>query len=315
MFNKIKIATRILKTKGYRALLIELIAYFYRHYIRKFTPTIGNAEYAMAITHDAIIVEEGERGPFDRDKKLFDKFFPSFYSVNPKRELGLRLAHIALTRMGDHVVIIGGGEGLSAITAAQQVGKNGSLTIYDGLIGEENVFGTTKIERNLELNGISHIWKIHQGFVTTRKSDIINKKINFNKVANNPQPPIIHPTELPECDVLETDCNGAELLILQNMNIRPRALIIELEAPFYKEFFNNGEHPRDVLSLINDIGYTIVKQTGHEGIPINYDELLQLIDIQYETGKKQKLENGAKDSPIVYAVRNDYSKLLRDRIA
>lgn len=308
MFTKLKIASSILKKKGYKGLLVELIAYIYRHYIRKFTPTTGYVEYAMALTHGAIII--------DSEQKVFDKYFPSFYSVNPKRELGLRLAHIALTRMGDHVVIIGGGEGLSAITAAQQIGKDGSLTIYDGLEDAGNVFGTTKIKRNLELNMISSKWKILHGFVTTRKSDLVNKKTyDFDKEIVSPKTPIIHPKELPECDVLETDCNGAELLILQNMKIRPRVLIIELEAPFYKNFFDNGEHPRDVLSLINNIGYTIVKQTGHEGIPINYDELLQLIDIQYNTGKKHKLDNGAQDSPIIYAVRNDYNTLIRDKIA
>jgi len=305
VFNKIKFALNIVKKKGFKAFIKELTIYFYRHFKRNFTPSIGYVEYAIGLAHDPIIIDEKQ--------KFFDRFFPSYYKVNKKRELGLRLAHVALTRMGDHVVIIGGGEGLSAITAAQQIGNEGKLTIYDGLEDERNVFGTNKIKRNLELNGIPPIWEIKHGFVTSRKNDLINNKTYDNEFLNE-QTPIIHPNELPACDVLETDCNGAELLILQNMKIRPRVLIIELEAPFYKKFFDGKEHPRNVLKLINEIGYTIIKQTGHEGIPINYDDLLKLIDIQYQTEKKHKLENGAQDSPIIYALRNDYNKLIKGRL-
>jgi hypothetical protein len=303
MLLKLKIALDILKKKGFKSFLKEITIYIYRHFIRDLTPTTGYLEYAIGLANNPIVIDE--------KKYFFDKFFSSYYKVNPKRELGLRLAHVALTRMGDHVVIIGGGEGLSAITAAQQIGKKGKLTIYDGLEDERNVFGTRKIQRNLELNGVPPIWVIKHGFVTSRNNDLINNK-TYDTEFLNEKTPIIHPSELPECDVLETDCNGAELLILQNMKIRPRVLIIELEAAFYKKFFDNNEHPRDVLKLLNEIGYTIIKQTGHEGIPIDYDQLLHLIDVQYDLGKKYKLENGAQDSPIIYAVRNDFIQILKN---
>jgi hypothetical protein len=123
--------------------------------------------------------------------------------------------------------------------------------------------------------------------------------------------PLIHPKDLPECDVMEFDCNSAELTIIRDMKIRPRALIIELEAPFYKELFEGKEHPRNLLKELDKKGYVVVKQMGHEGQPISHEELLWLIDKEFETGKKQKLKNGAKDSPVILAVREDYCKLLK----
>ncbi len=290
MLKRVKQAVSIFKSRGIASLIFETSVYFYRHFFRKITPKIGYSEYALGIDYAPIIIE--------KDERYLDKFFyrNSHYAYNLNKELGLRLGHIALTRLNDHVVIIGGGEGITAITAGKQVGKNGKLTIYDGLSGNENVyFGTEKIKNNLKLNDIPEIYNLVQAIVTTEK-DHENIYPNEKIVAK-----IIHPKDLPNCDVLETDCNGAELIILKNMKIKPRSMIIEIEAPFYKSLYKNGEHPRDTVKLIKDLGYKIVKMTGHEGIVLNDKEFFELIDIQYEANTKKILKNGAKHSPIVYA--------------
>jgi hypothetical protein len=45
-------------------------------------------------------------------------------------------------------------------------------------------------------------------------------------------------SELPDCDVLEMDCEGSEVAILTQMTIRPRAILVEthgnLNAPTYE---------------------------------------------------------------------------------
>jgi hypothetical protein len=40
----------------------------------------------------------------------------------------------------------------------------------------------------------------------------------------------VTPAELPECDVLELNCEGSEIGILRNMTIRPRAIAVETMA-------------------------------------------------------------------------------------
>jgi len=39
---------------------------------------------------------------------------------------------------------------------------------------------------------------------------------------------------------------------------------------------------------------------------MSFEQLLDLIDREYETGEKQQVNGGAKDSPIVIALRDDY---------
>jgi hypothetical protein len=122
--------------------------------------------------------------------------------------------------------------------------------------------------------------------------------------------PTISPASLSECDVLECDCNGMELDILRNMDIRPRVLIIEVEAPFYKESYGGKEHPRAVLDEIKELDYTIIQQYGHEGIPLTPEEFNQLIDEEYKTASKSQLAHGAKHSPIILAVDSNWKDEL-----
>jgi hypothetical protein len=37
----------------------------------------------------------------------------------------------------------------------------------------------------------------------------------------------VHPSELPSCDILELDCEGAEIGILRDMTIQPRVIAVE----------------------------------------------------------------------------------------
>ena len=292
----IKNATNIRKKEGNIYFIKEILSYIYRRIVRLITPAIGYKTWGTPIIYEGIKIGQKE--------KIFDKYVPSLdrLNVTSKIELGLRLGHIALTQMGDHVVIIGGGNGISATEAGRQIGKKGKLTIYDGMTGEKNhKFGLRHIDKTLKLNKIQCKWNLKHGWVTTKDNTVRTYRRNYRV-------PIIHPLELPDCDVLEFDCNGAELEILRNMKIKPRALIIELEAPFYKELYGSEAHPRDVLKELFKLGYLIIKQTGHEGKPINYKNLLELIDKEYETGEKQQLNSGAKDSPVILAIRKDYFK-------
>jgi hypothetical protein len=290
--SKIESAIRIAKEKGFKQLLIKSYAALVRPYL----PTVGYKKRAKALSHDRVTV--------DMDEKFLDSIVPLNHPYNTETniELGLRLAHTAVTQTGDHVVIIGGGNGISATTAANNVGPDGKVSIYDGMTGEEHHrFGVTHILKSLELNGVGDRCEAYHGLVGT-KDDTVEMYSEYMKY----DVPLIHPEDLPECDILEFDCNGMELTILKNLEIRPRAMIIEVEAPFYKQLYGGEKNPRGVFDELNRLGYTIIQQFGHEGKTMSFEQLLDLIDREYETGEKQQVNDGAKDSPIVIALRDDY---------
>lgn len=257
-------------------------------------PATGYKRRGKPITHDGVVA--------DLDRKPLDRFADERYETDANIELGLRLAHCALTQRGDDVVIIGGGNGISAVTAAYHTGYQGSVTIYDALTGENTWrFGVSHIRKGLELNGVDHISEVRHGIVGTDRHivDKYQQYIDYHI-------PLIHPSDLPECDVLEFDCNGMELDILRDLDIRPRAMIVEIEAPFYGEMFGGEERPEYVLEELKDLGYAIIQRTGHEGIHLSHEELLELLTIQFQQGEKDELPNGAKHSPIVYALNKEW---------
>ena len=58
------------------------------------------------------------------------------------------------------------------------------------------------------------------------------------------------PAEIPDCDVLEMDCEGAETSILSEMSIRPRVILVETHGCL-------GAPTSDVRDLLITIGYEV----------------------------------------------------------
>ena len=69
-----------------------------------------------------------------RHNHLLDVFYGScrYLSSACRFEKGIISAHMKLTQRGDRVVIIGGGDGRTAIAAANQVGPDGTVLIFEG---------------------------------------------------------------------------------------------------------------------------------------------------------------------------------------
>ena len=61
---------------------------------------------------------------------------------------------------------------------------------------------------------------------------------------------VVSPAELPECDILELDCEGAESLILRNMAIRPRVIAVETHGVY-------GAPTRVVKELLEKLDYAV----------------------------------------------------------
>lgn len=138
-------------------------------------------------------------------------------------------------RRGDTVVIVGGGRGVSTVVAANQVGPNGRVITYEGAAEAVDVILNT-----LRLNDV-------QGSITIEQA-IVGEEIDLWGEGGDED--IVGPDELPSCDVLVLDCEGAEVTILEEMEIRPRGLVVETHGMY--------EAPKsEVVDRIEDIGYDV----------------------------------------------------------
>ena len=185
----------------------------------------------------------------------------------PKSEGGEVNGHKKHTRSGDIVVIVGGGRGVSAVHAAWSSGKNGKVIVLEGSEDYAQIVSDT-----IKLNHV-------QDQVDIRK--VIVGPAN-NVYGSNVARKSLHPGDLPHCDVLELDCEGAEQNIVANMNIRPRILIVEI-------------HPKqsnaiETLNRIRALGYNIVEYYDNQGNSLSNVEF------------KNALENcklGNEGAPII----------------
>lgn len=118
---------------------------------------------------------------------------------------------------GDTVVVVGGGWGVSTVSAARQTGDEGKVITYEG--GKQTV---KKVRDSVQLNDVNRRVSVHHGIVGTA--------ISLRDVGCDAE--AVSPSELPECDVLVLDCEGAEREILDKMEIRPRAIIVETHGVF-----------------------------------------------------------------------------------
>jgi hypothetical protein len=144
--------------------------------------------------------------------RLFDTALPEREGHRPEFESGLISVISRHFSPGDDVVIIGGGWGLTAVAAARQVGSSGSVTVFEGAQREFK-----RVKETVTLNSVSDIVEVQHA--------IVGPKVNLKSAAGDPSR--IPPDQLPHCDVLELDCEGSEIGILQNLSLRPENISVE----------------------------------------------------------------------------------------
>jgi len=114
-------------------------------------------------------------------------------------------------RPGDDVTVVGGGFGVTPVHAAKQ---GGNVTVY-----EPSTEHVSLIREASRLNNVADRIHITQA--------VIGPAIEIfgeDETAYETRPP----SSLEECDVLELDCEGAELDILSDLTIQPRTIIVEV---------------------------------------------------------------------------------------
>jgi hypothetical protein len=213
---------------GFEALTKRAAGYLYRRTIRKLLPTIAEVKYSGI--------------PISRERKFGDAKLPDFLVPHPLEDIAdyeqtLIDALRSQVRIGDRVTIVGGGEGVTAVVAAKAVGEKGSVVCYEG-----NSWNVRKIKATTARNKMSNR--------LTVKHAVVGEAIAVYGVPDQLSTLVVSPAELPECDILELDCEGAEILILRNMAIRPRVIAVETHGVY-------GAPTRMVKELLEKLDYAV----------------------------------------------------------
>ncbi len=220
----LKRSLQIAKEDGVTGLGSQAAAFAYRRGLRRLLPTSGYVRYAGI--------------PID-ERKWGDRIVPLLWTRglndSPDYESALVAALKEQVRSGDRIVVVGGGVGVTAAIAALQTGPSGEVICYEG--ASEYV---KKVKRTADLNGVSDRMTVRHAVVAR----------SISVWGTEPDRETVAPTDLPDCDVLELDCEGAEVDIIQEMTIRPRAVLVETHGVY-------GATTPLVASSMEEIGYTV----------------------------------------------------------
>ncbi len=134
----------------------------------------------------------------------------------------------------DHVVIVGGGLGVTTVHAAWETGVEGRVTVYEASKGH-----FSDLAKAIRFNDVGDRVEAIQGVVGN------NVKVYGEKTGKQ-----ISPADLPNCDVLELDCEGAEITILEQMKISPRNILVETHG-------FRGAPTSKVEDLLRERGYGV----------------------------------------------------------
>jgi hypothetical protein len=140
-------------------------------------------------------------------------------------------------KAGDHVLVIGGGNGISTVIAAEVVGDEGRVTVYEGAEEYVNI-----IKQTLKENGSTGV-SVHHAIVG-------EAKFLYSESGNAS---IVEPSELPKADVVQMNCEGAESDILPNLSIRPNILHVQVHECY-------GSDLMAIKSRLEDMNYVILHE-------------------------------------------------------
>jgi len=236
------------------------------HLIRKYGP-YGVPLTSRPATRNGVVVEK--------------KRYPNDYHL-PTYEQALSSLHTTVTKSGDTVAIVGGGYGVSAFHAAHSTDHSGKIIIYEADGNRINTLAEVakryEFENYVELN-----------------NGIVGPEIRVKSAPGNN----MAISDLPECDVLELDCEGAEYNILSGMEIRPRDLFIEIHP-------NHRQINDKVPDLLDELGYVIHQHFRDSGKKITEEQFNDIMEYDYTNDDGPiKTKNGI-NPPVVWARKQSF---------
>jgi hypothetical protein len=249
---------RLINNSNLETLTKRVVGYLYRKTIRKLLPTIAEVRYAGI--------------PISRERKFGDAMLPAFLIPYPLEDIAdyertLIAVLRSQVRIGDRVIIVGGGEGVTAVVAARAVGETGSVVCFEG-----NSWNVRKVKATAARNKMSKRLTVEHA--------VVGEAIAVYGVPEQYSTLVISPAELPECDILELDCEGAERLILPNIAIRPRVIAVETHGVY-------GAPTGMVKELLEKLHYAVEDWGLAE---LGLSEECESNDIRILVGKRDPLE-------------------------
>ncbi len=186
----------------------EAVTGFYKQRVRPNLPAGRPARYAGI--------------PVYRNRALGDALLPKAFTPHedrdqPRYEEAIVLALKQYARPGDQVVVVGGGAGVTAAVAALLVRPTGHVTCYEGSANQVAAVQTT-----LDRNSVRDIVSVRHAIVGA----------NLGVYGGEQGAENVSAEQLPQCDILQLDCEGAERLIIPQMLIEPRVVIVETHGMY-----------------------------------------------------------------------------------
>jgi hypothetical protein len=154
---------------------------------------------------------------------------------NPQYEGALISGLKEYVRTGDQVVVIGGGIGVTATFAAMRAGPAGRVICF-----EVGLWQVLRVMQTSALNNVRKRVTVVYGAVGSRQH-----AYSFSRFARR-----VSPLDLPECDLLELDCEGSEKAILSEMTLRPRVILVETHGVY-------GSSTAQCRQLLEGLGYRV----------------------------------------------------------
>ena len=218
-----------------------------------------------------------------KPKRLLDKYI-SNESNQERKEGGIVKCHQKLTKKGDNVLVIGGGNGVTGVRSAKIVGDEGKVIIYEGGAKSAN-----KIREIIHLNKVKKICTVKHSVVGQKKDVYGGRTKNASYTSAK---------ELPECDILEMDCEGSEIGIMKKMSIKPRAIISEMHP------WNTKYDAEKFVKIFDEVGYDITHAYGHDGIGLNKNEMKKLLR-RSKNEEEKYVVSGARWPVVMAGIRSD----------
>lgn len=132
----------------------------------------------------------------------------------------------------DRVCIIGGGLGITTVVASRNADQ--VITYEAGRVNARN------IQRTIDYHNIDNVKLVPK--------PVGNPVSIWGREPASQQ--AISPESLPECDVLELDCEGSEIEVLETMTIRPRTIVVESHGIY-------DSPSNEVAKYLTSLGYEI----------------------------------------------------------
>ena len=228
MFYKVR---DIVRAEGVSGLAGRSVAFAYRRGVRPCLPSKPVRYAGIPICHD---------------RKWGDPLVPITWAQEvipdePGYEAALIAGLVETVSSGDFVIIVGAGLGVTAVVAALNVGPSGTVHCFEA--SKQYVrFAQQTAARNKVTNiSVQHA--------------VVAKPI-FVYGSGNDLGAVMPSSQLPQCNVLQLDCEGAEVEILRELIIQPRVILVETHGVY-------GAPTHLVASLLEKRGYVV----SDRGVP------------------------------------------------